>query len=116
MNYAVELQNTLDRLSNEAQCRLIERAKKAIDIIKDVYDEDILLLHTYGCAQPIYKEDPHDGNLSDTISGFSYNDESGLAIHVDTYESGYEVTNRDLDIEIVIYLIECLDLILDELG
>jgi len=68
-------------------------------------DETHILLYEFGIGQPIYKEDPHDENLSHTISSAWIDSEGNVGFEVDTNDAGYDISMDDIDMDMVLYLL-----------
>jgi len=87
-------------LLNQAKEELVGMVKKVIES----QDETHILFYEYGISQPIYREDPHNDEMSETISG-AWITENKVGFTVDTFESGYDIDMEDLDMDMVLYLI-----------
>jgi len=88
-------------LLNQAKEDLEHMVRKVIN--QD--DETHILFYEYGVSQPIYREDPHNDELSETISGAWMDTDGKIGFTVDTFDSGYDIDMSDLDMDMVIYLL-----------
>ena len=72
-------------------------------------DETHILLHELSISQPIFREDPHNDEMSETISSIWVDGSGKIGFEVDTFESGYDIDIDDIDIDMILYLIEQLE-------
>lgn len=93
----------------ENYLNLLNQAKETLaDMVKKVInqdDETHILFYEYGVSQPIYREDPHNDEMSETISGAWLTEDGKVGFSVDTFESGYDIDMNDLDMDMILYLI-----------
>ena len=89
-------------LLNQAKEELYSMVKK---VIEQDEDETHVLLYELGIGQPIYREDPHNDEMSETISSAWIDSEGNVGFEVDTFDSGYDISMEDLDMDMVLYLI-----------
>ena len=94
-------------LINQAKIELSNMIKVIIKNFNEVNDSDEthILLYEFGISQPIYREDPHNDEMSETISSAWVDSEGNVGFEVDTFESGYDISMEDLDMDMVLYLI-----------
>ena len=94
-------------LLNQAKESLAFMVKAIINKINEDEhsDETHVLLHEFGIAQPIYREDLHNDDLNETISSAWVDSEGVVGFEVDTFESGYDISMDDLDMDMVLYLL-----------
>ena len=88
-------------LLNQAKEELVGMVKEVIES----QDETHILFYEYGISQPIYREDPHNDEMSETISGAWLTENGKVGFSVDTFESGYDIDMEDLDMDMLLYLI-----------
>lgn len=88
-------------LLNQAKADLEYMLRKVIN--QD--DESHILFYEYGVSQPIYREDAHNDEMSETISGAWMTEDGKVGFTVDTFDSGYDIGMSDLDMDMVIYLL-----------
>jgi hypothetical protein len=95
------------RLLNGAKEDLASMIKAIINKINENEhsEETHILLYEFGIGQPIYREDPHNDEMSETISSAWIDSEGNVGFEVDTFESGYDISMDDLDMDMVLYLI-----------
>ena len=89
-------------LLNQAKEELADMVTR---VIEQDEDESHILFYEYGISQPIYREDPHNDELSETISGAWLTENGKVGFSVDTFESGYDIDMEDLDMDMLLYLI-----------
>ena len=89
-------------LLNQAKEELADMVKK---VIEQDEDESHILFYEYGISQPIYREDPHNDEMSETISGAWLTQDGKVGFTVDSFDSGYDISMDDLDMDMVLYLI-----------
>ena len=94
-------------LLKKTKKELTDKVKTIINKINEVNDSDEthILLYEFGISQPIYREDPHNDEMSETISSAWVDSEGNVGFEVDTFESGYNISMDDLDMDMVLYLI-----------
>ena len=94
-------------LLNQAKESLADMVKTIINKINEDEhsDETHILLHEFGIGQPIFREDPHNEDLSETISSVWVDSEGNVGFEVDTFESGYDISMNDIDMDMVLYLL-----------
>lgn len=94
-------------LLNQAKETLADMVKTIINKINEIdgSDETHILLYEFGITQPIYREDPHNEEFSETISSAWIDSEGNVGFEVDTFESGYDISMDDLNMDMVLYLI-----------
>ncbi len=93
----------------ENYLNLLNQAKETLaDMVKKVInqdDETHILFYEYGVSLTIYREDPHNDEMSETISGAWLTEDGKVGFSVDTFESGYDIDMNDLDMDMILYLI-----------
>ena len=72
-------------------------------------DETHILLHELSISQPIFREDPHNDEMSETISSIWVDGNGKIGFEVDTFEGGYDIDIDDIDMDMILYLIEQLE-------
>jgi len=94
-------------LLNQAKEELSSMVKAIINKINENEhsDETHILFYEYGISQPIYREDPHNDEMSETISGAWLTRDGKVGFTVDSFDSGYDIDMEDLDMDMVLYLI-----------
>ena len=94
-------------LLNQAKESLVDMVYNIINKINENEhsDETHVLLYEFGIGQPIYREDPHNDEMSETISSAWIDSEGNVGFEVDTFDSGYDISMDDLDMDMVLYLI-----------
>lgn len=95
------------RLLNGAKESLSLMIKAIISRVNEIdgAGETHILLYEFGIGQPIYREDPHNDEMSETISSAWIDDEGNVGFEVDTFGSGYDISMDDIDMDMVLYLI-----------
>ena len=68
-------------------------------------DETNILLYDFGISQPIYREDLHNDQMTETINSAFIDDDGKVGFEVSTFDSGYEISIDDLNMDMVLYLI-----------
>ena len=89
-------------LLNQAKEELADMVTR---VIEQDEDESHILFYEYGISQPIYREDPHNDEMSETISGAWLTRDGKVGFTVDSFDSGYDIDMEDLDMDMVLYLI-----------
>ena len=92
-------------LLNQAKGVLSDMIKNVLNVVSNIDNETHILLYEFGIGHPIYREDPHNDEMSETISSAWIDDEGNVGFEVDTFESGYDIIMDDLDMDMVLYLI-----------
>ena len=94
-------------LLNQAKETLADMVKTIINKINEIdgSDETHILLYEFGISSPIYREDPHNDEMSETISGAWVASEGNIGFEVDSFGSGYDISMEDLNMDMVLYLI-----------
>jgi len=95
------------KLLKEAKDELSDMVRKIINKINEAEhsDETHILLHEFSISQPIYREDSHNDEMSDTISSAWVDSDGNVGLEIDTFDSGYDITMHDLDMDMVLYLL-----------
>jgi hypothetical protein len=94
-------------LLNQAKESLADMVKTIINKINENEhsDETHILLYEFGIGQPIYREDLHNEEMSETISNAWIDSEGNVGFEVDTFDSGYDISIDDLSMDMILYLI-----------
>ena len=93
-------------LLNQAKETLADMVKTIINKINEVdgSDETHILFYELGISTPIYRESA-DEDMNETISIAWIDSEGNVGFEVDTFESGYDISMEDLNMDMVLYLI-----------
>ena len=89
-------------LLNQAKEDLGFMVKKAISDSEETH----ILFYEFGISQPIYREDAHNDEMSETISSAWIDSDGKVGFVVDTFDSGYDIDMTDLDMDMVLYLLD----------
>jgi hypothetical protein len=98
------LREKLEVIRDEISSLFTVQCKEVLELIKTKDDEDRIMLYEFEIPQPIFNKDVNDDNFSETISEiFYYGGE--VCFSVDTVGGGYEITIRELDVDMLIHLL-----------
>ena len=94
-------------LLNQAKDELGSLVYNIINKINEVLtpEETHINLFDFGISQPIYREDLHNDELTETINSSFIDDDGKVGFEVTTFDSGYEISIDDLNMDMVLYLI-----------
>lgn len=93
-------------LLNQAKETLSDMIRAIIKRVNEIDGEEThILFYELGISQPIYREDPHNDEMSETISSAWIDSESKVGFEVATFDSGYDISIDDLNMDMVLYLI-----------
>lgn len=108
-------------LLNQAKKELSDMIKTIIKRVNEVdgEEETHILFYELGISSPIYREDPHNDQMSETISSAWIDSDGNIGFEVDVTTSvafGYDISMDDLDMDMILYLIgEFEDVDVDEI-
>tara|TARA_B100000927_G_scaffold69597_1_gene55118 strand:+ start:1227 stop:1592 length:366 start_codon:yes stop_codon:yes gene_type:complete len=98
-------------LLNQAKDELGSIIYAIINKINEVTttEEAHINLFDFGISQPIYREDLHNDEMTETINSAFIDDNGQVGFEVTTFDSGYEISIDDLNMDMILYLIGVLD-------
>ena len=94
-------------LLNQAKEELSDMIKAIIKRVNEIDGEDevSITLHEFGISSPIYREDLFNDEMSEVIFSAFVDSEGKVGFEVATFDSGYDISIDDLNMDMITYLI-----------
>jgi hypothetical protein len=94
-------------LLNQAKEELSDMIKAIIKRVNEIDGEDevSITLHEFAISSPIYREDLFNDEMSEVIFSAFVDSEGKVGFEVATFDSGYDISIDDLNMDMITYLI-----------